>query len=85
MNRAETLALIREHSCLLTEVSPKSYNKVNWEMRSVSGGKIFMLVDYGEHGFEILYPEGRNNLDNTLKNFMEYAKLRQTTMGIVQD
>jgi hypothetical protein len=77
MNRHEALRFIRENSRMVRSIlinpTPKigrdEYYEENYEEQRIgNNGQIFILTDYGRHGWDLYFPTG-NNIDKTMQEF----------------
>lgn len=65
MNRKEALAFIKENSSLIRTEKFGEFI-INHRIGSKSQ---FIILDMGQHGFQIYYPDGVNKISDTLEIF----------------
>lgn len=76
MNRTETLQFIRKNSRLVVSVNTNGttdrFNddeKSIFEQRIGNNGRIFILHDFGAHGWDLYFTVGGNELTTTIQEF----------------
>ena len=66
MDSLKALAIIKSESELILDFG-------KYQIRTVNGGKVFMLADYGTNGYDIFYPDNAVDNEKIIKNFHKFT------------